>query len=198
MFSKVKMFFNWQAFLYVYILFSSFIVNELMATIISCIENKIMENKKLDAIFDAFLFLGFLFIASASFLYLCIVSPHNTGWYPFNLFLCLFFELVVLFFLFIYVIKSVDELLDLNKQMKAPDKVKVNPKLISILLERMQIYSIGTIGYALIMLFYPVDDIKYLIIYSLNILLVALLFFVWLLIKKRDLERCWIMGNYCS
>jgi hypothetical protein len=73
--------------------------------------------------------------------------------------------------------------------MKTPDKVKVNPKLISILLERMQIYSIGTIGYALIMLFYPVEDIKYLIIYSLNILLVALLFFVWLLIKKRVFER---------
>jgi hypothetical protein len=32
----------------------------------------------------------------------------------------------------------------------------------------------------------------------LNILLVTLLFFVWLLIKKRDLERYWIMENYCS
>jgi hypothetical protein len=148
-----------------------------------------MENKKLDAIFDAFLFLGFLFIASASFLYLSMSSPHDVKWYPFNLFICLFFELVVLFLMFIYVVRSVDELLNVNMQLKASNKEGVNPKLISVLLNRMLNCSLGTIGYSLIMLFYPVDDIKYLIIYSLNILLVTLLFFVWLLIKKRDLER---------
>ena len=157
-----------------------------------------MENKKLDAIFDVFLFLGFLFIASASFLYLSMSSPHDVKWYPFNLFICLFFELVVLFLMFIYVVRSVDELLNVNMQLKASNKEGVNPKLISVLLNRMLNCSLGTIGYSLIMLFYPVDDIKYLIIYSLNILLVTLLFFVWLLIKKRDLERYWIMGNYCS
>ena len=148
-----------------------------------------MENKKLDAIFDVFLFLGFLFIASASFLYLSMSSPHDVKWYPFNLFICLFFELVVLFLMFIYVVRSVDELLNVNMQLKASNKEGVNPKLISVLLNRMLNCSLGTIGYSLIMLFYPVDDIKYLIIYSLNILLVTLLFFVWLLIKKRDLER---------
>ena len=157
-----------------------------------------MENKNLDAIFDAFLFLGFLFIASASFLYLSMSSPHDVKWYPFNLFICLFFELVVLFLMFIYVVRSVDELLNVNMQLKASNKEGVNSKLISVLLNRMLNCSLGTIGYSLIMLFYPVDDIKYLIIYSLNILLVTLLFFVWLLIKKRDLERYWIMGNYCS
>ena len=159
-----------------------------------------MENKNLDAIFDAFLFLGFLFILSASFLYLCMVSPHDARWYPFNLFLCLFFELFVLFLMFVYVIKRVDELLDLNKQKKVPDKEKVNPKLISILLNRMLNYSFGAIGYAFIMLlFYPVEvNIKYLYIYCLNILLLALIFFVWLFVKKRVFERYWIMNNYCS
>ena len=159
-----------------------------------------MENKNLDAVFDAFLFLGGLFIASASFLYLCMVSPHDARWYPFNLFLCLFSELVVLFLMFIYVIKRVDELLDLNKQKKAPDKEKVNPKLISILLNRMLNCSFGAIGYALIMLlFYPVEEnIKYFYIYCLNILLLALIFFVWLFVKKRVFERYWTMNNYCS
>ena len=157
-----------------------------------------MENKKLDAIFDAFFFLGLLFIALASFFYLSMSSPHDAKWYPFNLFICLFFELVVLFLMFIYVVRSVDELLNVNMQLKASNKEGVNPKLISILLNKMMNSSFGAIGYSIIILFYPVEDIKYLIIYSLNILLVALLFFVWLLVKKRDLERCWIMGNYCS
>lgn len=147
-----------------------------------------MEEKKVDAVFDAFLFCGFLFIASATFLYLCFISPRDPRWFPFNVLLCFFFEILFFILMVIYVEKGVNNLLEKNADVKVPRDEKVNPRLIFRLFDRIQISSLIAIGYSIIQLFYPGMDFYLSIIYGLNIFFVALFFIVWMVMKKNELE----------
>lgn len=182
MFLNVKIFFNWQSFSYVYISFNSFIVSELMATIGCCVKIKSM---KVDGVYQGFVFLGVLFIVSATFFYVCLLGYCVPKWLAFNLLLSLFAEVFIFVWMFVFVKKGIDDL-----------KAMENWKVVAELCDDLRVCTLCAVGYSLIQLFFPGVDFHISMMYGANILLVALFFYVYITKKKKDIERRWTMDYF--
>lgn len=134
--------------------------------------------KKVEAIFQGFVLLGLLFIAMATFLFVCLLGYCDQKWVVFNVFFSLFSEVFIFIRLVILLKKGLDELKNMMK-----------PRVVVKLCDDMRTCTFIAIGYSVVQLFFPGVDFHMSIIYGANIFLVASFFFVWMTIKINDIEK---------
>lgn len=135
---------------------------------------------KIDAIYQSFILFGFLFIGAATFFYIALTGYCDESWKSFDLVISLVAEVVIIVWAVVF----------LNKELKKLENTET-PRAVAYLCEKIMVVSFYGIGYSIIQLGFPEMKFRYALIYGANIFFVALIFFVWMLVKKNGIEKRW-------